>query len=143
MKQKGKKTGWSDEIKINMIDFCKICGKKTDWFDMPKEKKDAILDCFRDLQKQQFTLYKSKRRTLSDGFESYNYFSYVIYKNNVLTISMDEKNKNIFMNYDGFFTSYGVGQVIQLKSETSKLLIAILDHFGMLTRDNFYQHYYY
>ena len=23
-----KKTGWSDEIKINMIDFCKICGKK-------------------------------------------------------------------------------------------------------------------
>lgn len=24
----GKKTGWSDEIKINMIDFCKICGKK-------------------------------------------------------------------------------------------------------------------
>lgn len=93
MKQKGKKTGWSDEIKINMIDFCKICGKKTDWFDMPKEKKDAILDCFRDLQKQQFTLYKSKRRSLSDGFESYNYLSYVIYKNNVLTISMNEKTR--------------------------------------------------
>lgn len=87
----GKKTGWSDEIKINMIEFCKVCGKKTDWFDMPKEKKDAILDCFRDLQKKQFTLYKSKRRSLSDGFESYNYLSYVIYKNNVLTISMDEK----------------------------------------------------
>ena len=63
-----------------MIEFCKVCGKKTDWFDMPKEKKDAILDCFRDLQKKQFTLYKSKRRSLSDGFESYNYLSYVIYK---------------------------------------------------------------
>ena len=92
----GKKTGWSDEIKINMIDFCKICGKKTDWFDMPKEKKDAILDCFRDLQEQQFTLYKSKRRTLSDAFESYNYLSYVIYKNNVLTISMDEKQEHFY-----------------------------------------------
>lgn len=125
----GKKTGWSDEIKINMIEFCKVCGKKTDWFDMPKEKKDAILDCFRDLQKKQFTLYKSKRRSLSDGFESYNYLSYVIYKNNILTISMDEKTRLFFMNYDCFFTSYEIGQVIQLKSETSKLLYIYLRSF--------------
>jgi len=133
----GKKTGWSDEIKINMIDFCKVCGKKTDWFDMPKEKKDAILDCFRDLQKQQFTLYKSKRRSLSDGFESYNYLSYVIYKNNVLTISMDEKTRLFFMNYDCFFTSYEIGQVIQLKSETSKLLYIYLRSFWDANKKQF------
>ena len=133
----GKKTGWSDEIKINMIDFCKVCGKKTDWFDMPKEKKDAILDCFRDLQKQQFTLYKSKRRSLSDGFESYNYLSHVIYKNNVLTISMDEKTRLFFMNYDCFFTSYEIGQVIQLKSETSKLLYIYLRSFWDANKKQF------
>lgn len=43
-----------------MIEFCKVCGKKTDWFDMPKEKKDAILDCFRDLQKSNLHFINQK-----------------------------------------------------------------------------------
>lgn len=125
----GKETGWSNEIRIDMIEFCKTSGKKTNWYDISKENKDAILDCFRELQKKQFTLYKSKRRLLSEGFESYSYLSYVEYRDNVLRISMDEKTRIFFMNYDCFFTPYEIGQVIQLKSEVAKLLYIYLRSF--------------
>lgn len=125
----GKATGWSDEIKIDMIEFCKTSGKKTDWYDLPKEKKDIILHCFKELQSKEFTIYKSKRRSLSDGFKSYSYLSYVEYKNNILRIRMDEETRLFFMNYDSFFTAYEIGQVIQLKSEVSKLLYIYLRSF--------------
>lgn len=28
----GISTGWSDEIRINMVEFCKLAGKRTTWY---------------------------------------------------------------------------------------------------------------
>jgi hypothetical protein len=42
----GTSTGWSDEIRINMVDFCKTSGKKTNWYNMTIDKREAILDCY-------------------------------------------------------------------------------------------------
>lgn len=133
----GTSTGWSDEIRINMVDFCKTSGKKTNWYNMTIDKREAILDCFRELQEHSFTLYKSKRRLLSEGFESYSYLSYVEYKNNILKIKMDEKTRLFFMNYDCFFTPYEIGQVIQLKSEAAKLLYIYLRSFWDANKKQF------
>lgn len=133
----GTSTGWSDEIRINMVDFCKTSGKKTNWYNMTIGKREAILDCFRELQEHSCTLYKSKRRLLSEGFESYSYLSYVEYKNNILKIKMDEKTRLFFMNYDCFFTPYEIGQVIQLKSEAAKLLYIYLRSFWDANKKQF------
>ena len=133
----GTSTGWSDEIRINMVDFCKTSGKKTNWYNMTIDKRETILDCFRELQEHSFTLYKSKRRLLSEGFESYSYLSYVEYKNNILKIKMDEKTRLFFMNYDCFSTPYEIGQVIQLKSEAAKLLYIYLRSFWDANKKQF------
>lgn len=125
----GKATGWSNEIRIDMIEFCKSSGNKTNWYDLPKEKKDIILGFFKELQEKSFTIYNSKRRTLSEGFESYNYIEHISYRKNILRIRMDESTRLFFMNYDSFFTPYEIGQVIQLKSEISKLLYIYLRSF--------------
>lgn len=38
---------------------------------MTIDKRKAILNCFRELQRHSFTLYKSKRRLLSQGYDNY------------------------------------------------------------------------
>lgn len=35
----GTSTGWSDEIRINMVDFCKSAGKKTTWYNIQQTKE--------------------------------------------------------------------------------------------------------
>lgn len=50
---------------------------------------------------------------------------------------MDEKTRLFFMNYDCFFTSYEIGHVIQLKSETSKLLYIYLRSFWDANKKQF------
>lgn len=127
----GEKTGWSDEIRIDMKEFLFGSGRRTNWNDLHQENKDFILSCFDSLQEKTFTIYKTAKRRRSEGYTKYNYIYYSHFDetNKILKISMPEQTRLFFMNYDNFFTAYEIGQIIGLKSEVSKLLYMYLRSF--------------
>ena len=145
----GKKTGWFDEIVIDMKNFIVDSGRKTRWGHLTTEQKDIILSWFDSLQEKTFIIFSTAKRSRSSGYTKYNYLNYVHYNSKQMTLilSMPERTRLFFMNYDTYFTAYEIGQIIKFNSEPAKLLYMYLRSFyngntgkflpTSLTLDNF------